>query len=411
MRRAHSFVCLLAMALFAAMLACGLSACAQSKQAEQSSQASQESQSGRSTSAAAKSTAQEPAYELVDQPVFHDSSTGFTYIDMTIEDFNKLGFAYGDSVNVSFSNGYSAKGIPYYTGYYIFGVPFLVADSKSKYVEITLNSDEEFWKKAGLADGDTVTVTLEEQGATINTQLAGDNVYTDSRSDFVSDAVFANFRPLSGGNIKKNVFYRSATPVSNVRNRAAYVNTMMAEVGIGFVLDLSDTNAEVEAYLAENKEQGVNTSYFEDLYNRGKVKAIDLTAGYPDADFKRSLVDGLKTMTEHDGPYLIHCIEGKDRTGFVCMLLEILAGASYREIVSDYMLTYSNYYGVSLAKDPTKYNAIKDQRIDEMLRYIGSVDKGADLSSADFVGGVRKYLRDGGMTDAQIDALIAFLIE
>lgn len=51
-------------------------------------------------------------------------------------------------------------------------------------------------------------------------------------------------------------------------------------------------------------------------------------------------------MIENDGPYLIHCKEGKDRTGILCTILESFAGASASEVIQDYMITYSNYYGV-----------------------------------------------------------------
>jgi protein tyrosine/serine phosphatase len=37
--------------------------------------------------------------------------------------------------------------------------------------------------------------------------------------------------------------------------------------------------------------------------------------------------------------YVVHCIEGKDRTGYVCALLEGLCGATYEEIVAASKLT------------------------------------------------------------------------
>ena len=48
-------------------------------------------------------------------------------------------------------------------------------------------------------------------------------------------------------------------------------------------------------------------------------------------------------LIQHDGPVYIHCTAGKDRTGFVCMALEALAGASYQQIGDDYIITYDNY--------------------------------------------------------------------
>lgn len=45
-------------------------------------------------------------------------------------------------------------------------------------------------------------------------------------------------------------------------------------------------------------------------------------------------------------PILIHCNEGKDRTGFVCAVLEALCGASILEITEDYMKSFENYFEV-----------------------------------------------------------------
>jgi len=48
----------------------------------------------------------------------HEPKFGGSYLDITIEEFNNLGFEYGDSVDVTFSNGYKLSDIPYYNGYY-----------------------------------------------------------------------------------------------------------------------------------------------------------------------------------------------------------------------------------------------------------------------------------------------------
>ena len=53
------------------------------------------------------------------------------------------------------------------------------------------------------------------------------------------------------------------------------------------------------------------------------------------ADFKTGLATGLRYFTTHEGPYLVHCTEGKDRAGFVSALLECYMGAAYDEVVAD----------------------------------------------------------------------------
>jgi S-adenosylmethionine hydrolase len=50
--------------------------------------------------------------------VVYDEEFGNIYIDLSIEEFNDLGFAFGDSVDIRFDNGVTLEDIPYYSGYY-----------------------------------------------------------------------------------------------------------------------------------------------------------------------------------------------------------------------------------------------------------------------------------------------------
>ena len=45
--------------------------------------------------------------------LIHEPEFGGVYIKLTIDEFNAKGYEYGDSVNVSFSNGYTLEDIPY----------------------------------------------------------------------------------------------------------------------------------------------------------------------------------------------------------------------------------------------------------------------------------------------------------
>ena len=44
---------------------------------------------------------------------------GHIYIELTIDEFNALGFAFGDSVDVVFSNGKEIQDLPYFSGYFV----------------------------------------------------------------------------------------------------------------------------------------------------------------------------------------------------------------------------------------------------------------------------------------------------
>ena len=346
-------------------------------------------------------------------PVIAYIDFGNVYLDMPIDEFNALGFEYGDCVDVAFSNGYELQDIPYFNGYYVnVGDPLVVAYPGYSHVAVAINYGA-LWDEAGLSEGDTVIVTLDTEDLYDAQQDAFDITYTDNRDDYSSDEVFANFRACSGGKLKADAVYRSASPIDNEHNRAPYVEALMKQAGVAYVLDLSDSAEEADEFEAEDEAAGVDISYFMGLRDAGNVGLLNLTADYPSQEFSETLASGLIEMSQHDGPYLVHCIEGKDRTGFVCVLLEALAGASYDELRVDYMATYANYYGITKESDPDKYEAISSLNLDGMLGFLAGVDENAedvDLRSLDYSEPARRYLLGGGMTEEQVDALVARLV-
>ena len=406
MKIAHACRLGVAALLVMGMGAFALAGCASEQQSASSQQSS--SASVPSSVPASETGASIPILE--NQPVSQNERFGGVYINITIDDFNKLGFTYGDSVDVTFSNGYELKGIPYHNGYYAnVGDPLLVAYPGYPYVEAAICYGDPLWDAANLTEGDTATVTLAEAGKHRNVQEAFDISYTAERSDYASDEQFAIFRALSGGKMKEGIAYRSASPIDNEYNRAAYVEALMEQVGIKFVLDLSDSAEEAAEFVAASTDQGVDVSYFTNLLDTDCVAPLDLSANYPSESFARTLADGLVKMSQHDGPYLVHCIEGKDRTGFVCALIEALCGATYDEMLTDYMITFDNYYGINKESDLPKYEAIAHLNLDGMLRFLAHADDNADLTTIDYTDPARDYLRQGGMTDEQIDALVTRL--
>ena len=136
-----------------------------------------------------------------------------------------------------------------------------------------------------------------------------------------------------------------------------------------------------------------------------EVIPLNLQVDYKADDFRAQIIKSLKIMSERDGPYLLHCIEGKDRTGFLCALLECLSGASYDEIAADYMESYKNLYGIDRASDPEKYDTILGNNLVPMLRFMTGSDENADITTVDRGSGVEAYLLGGGMTEEEIGAL------
>ena len=338
--------------------------------------------------------------------VIHEPEFGGVYLTMTIDEFNALGYQYGDSVRVSFSNGYVMDDLPYYNGYYVdAGQPLLVAYPGYDYIKAAVNYGDDLWLTAGLSESDTATVELVERARYLDNQEARDIHYSDERKDFDSDVEFANFRSVAVGDLKKNILYRSASPCDNQHNRAPYVDALIQEAGVNCILNLSDGEGKIEGYIAA---EGFASPYFLSLYENGHVIPLAMNMNYTSAEFKTTLAEGFAAMARQEGPFLVHCTEGKDRTGFVCMLLEAFAGASYQEIVDDYMLTYDNYYDITQESDPVKYNTIKEKNIDAMLQSV--VGEGASVQEADLAACAYSYLSDAGMSDADLAALKSCLV-
>lgn len=333
--------------------------------------------------------------------VGEDEGYGNVLMELDLDEFNSLGFNYGDSLDVIFSNGYTLNDVPYYTGYYTeAGEPLVVAfDGTVLVAAINYGS---LWDDAGLSDGDTAVINLHEAGKYLDVENALNIAYTDDRADYESDEVFANFRPIHTGRLKENILYRSASPCDDTHNRAPYTDDLVDEAGIRVILDLADSDEEIRGYMAG---EDFDSPYFASLYENGAVLPVNLQVDYTSDDFKAKLVNSLRFMATADGPYLVNCLEGKDRTGFVCALLESLTGADYEEMVEDYMTSYDNYYGITLRSDPDRYKTLVKNNIIPMFQCIAGVDENEDLETADLEAGAEAYLLSGGMTKEEVSAL------
>ncbi len=341
---------------------------------------------------------------ISDYPIVHETEFGGVYIEMTIEDFNALGFEYGDSVDVVFSNGYRLDDIPYYNGYYVDpGNPLLIGYPGYDYIKATVNYGQDLWDTANLKIGaekeetpetglwlnadlenhDTASVYLHEKGKYLDIEQASDIHYKDERDQFPSDEVFANFRAVNMGNLKENVIYRSASPCDNQHKRAPFVNDLIEQAGVNAIMDLADTEVKIERY----------------------INADDFSSPY-----FLSSYEGGKDLSKLETPYLIHCTEGKDRTGFVCMLVEMLAGSDYQAIVDDYMITYDNYYQITKEKDPARYDVILKRNLIAMMKYVTGADE-EGLKTADLAAAAEKYLLNAGMSEEDLAVFKAKILK
>ena len=341
-----------------------------------------------------------------DVGVLKDTEFGNVYLDLTIDEFNKKGFSFGDSIDVTFSNGYKLEDIPYYSGYYVpVGAALAVGYPGYPHVMIARNYGSPMWEETGAEDSTKAVATLREAGKYAPIQELYSLSYSDLREEYPSDIEFCNFRSFSGGELTEGRFYRSASPCDNTHQRAKLTDGLVEQTGIRCVMNLADSIEEMEGY---RQAGDFESPYYDALSGEGGVLFLNLNANYRDPNFAAVVSRALLEMTEMEGPYLIHCQEGKDRTGFVCSLILALAGATREEIRDDYMVTYANYYGITKEKTPEKYEAVLTF-VDDFLYFVTDPNKQLLTESLSLEDGARDYLRYGGLTQEEIAKVEVFV--
>lgn len=320
---------------------------------------------------------------------------GHAVLDIEVEEFEKAGFNLGDIVTVTMEH-YSGD-MPYFNGYYVEKGEYLLrAYPGTENIAVCINYGN-FAEAAGAKVGDSVEITLKEDDGALTEQEINNLVYSDERSDYNFDATFANFRPVVMGDLAAGTLYRSASPVNNGHNRAPYANELAELVGINTVMNEADTDEEIREFF---EKDDFSSDYYRKLYEDGKVIALALPISFDTEEFSNGIISGLTFLSEQDPPYLVHCTEGKDRTGFAIMVLEALMGASVDEIIEDYMTTYENYYGIEPVTE--KYDMIVEKNIMQMLPIITGSD---NLEDGGLPAAAESYLINNGMTQEAVTSL------
>ena len=162
----------------------------------------------------------------------------------------------------------------------------------------------------------------------------------------LSDLEFANFREVI-----KNRLYRSSSPVTDVLKRNLIADKAAGNFGIKTFVNLGDSENKLKNY------KDFKASYC----SKHKIILLGLDWKYYSKNFQDRLARGIIEMARSEPPFLIHCDAGKDRTGFVCALLEALMGYDINYIVQDYLKSFENYFKV--IKASREYNFIADNEI------------------------------------------------
>lgn len=326
---------------------------------------------------------------------------GAAMLDFTEADMTEAGFTLGDVISITVDD--IVLIMPYYDGYYTRNGEYLcVAYPTYPSICFTANNIGLPEELTGL-EGHTVVIKMVEKGGRLDVQTALSMSYTLDRKDYpdFTDEQFANARASKGGRLASGVLHRSSSPFCDDINRAYYVSEYMESEKVKTVLNLADTEEKMKSYDMP--------PYSRQLWEEGNVILCPLKADPTADDFNKRLIAALKELPSRPAPYIVHCMEGKDRTGYVCALLEGLCGATYEEIVDDYLITYNNFFHLNPGNSPELCNTLVSLRLNTCLMYYAGVSDEAQLPNVDYAKAFSAYLLSHGMNHQQLDALIQVL--
>ncbi|MBQ6281212.1 MAG: tyrosine-protein phosphatase [Oscillospiraceae bacterium] len=345
---------------------------------------------------------------------------GNIYTSCTAERLQEMGFAYGDIVTVKFLDQTLDLPLVPTFSYVDQGTPALFIN-KSETGEFegrlfmainmgdftttygiatkTTNPDKTWYWTAceGVTFPIVVTLEMKEQGGYATEMAIRDINRTNNREDYpdLTDAEFANFRRITTTGMGDHL-YRGSSPINPEIGRNTYADAALEAAGVTVIMNLANDQATAEAY------EGFADTY----YSNQNVVYLNLGVDFTAADFQSGLATGLRHFAENKGVYYVHCTEGKDRAGFVSALLECLMGATYDEVVADYLKTYTNYYtvvdGVQQPLSQETLDAIANSNIIKTLQTAFGVE---DLTTADLAAEAAEYVKAIGLTDDELAAL------
>ena len=163
---------------------------------------------------------------------------------------------------------------------------------------------------------------------------------------------YGGYAAASGARIKSGVLWRSAQHGDASEADLAAIDAL----GLKTVIDLRGPSerdakpcrrsagfaAQVFAYPEETAGLALHTQAADGVVTEAEARAAMLRL-YDGIAFRDNLVPMLRchfeVLKRNEGPSLVHCVAGKDRTGFAVALVQHALGVSRDEIVADYMLT------------------------------------------------------------------------
>lgn len=213
-------------------------------------------------------------------------------------------------------------------------------------------------------------------------------------------------QPIGNGAMTRaGVVYRSDAPHTGDRNPESMLSWPPSVV--------VDLRGSWETKDEEHPMAGVaevhNISLLEDLQDveiEVDDAAHDLTKLYQTMlqGASKKLVEVFRIVLDADGPALIHCSAGKDRTGVSAALLLSAAGVRDDAIVADYARTDQNMFRVLQRLDsaPALPPGVDEEMVRELMSTPTEAIESVLETFADHEDGAAGWLRTHGATEGEL---------
>ncbi|MFM5947785.1 MAG: tyrosine-protein phosphatase [Novosphingobium sp.] len=165
---------------------------------------------------------------------------------------------------------------------------------------------------------------------------------------------YGGYEGADGARVKSGLLWRSAQ-----HGDASDADLeVIHDLGIAHVIDLrgpierdskpcrrhDDFAGQVWTYPEETAGLALHTEAADGVVTAAEARAA-MVRLYDGIAYRENLVPMLRLYFEllhrADGPSLVHCVAGKDRTGFACAMAQHVLGVSREAIMDDYLLTNS----------------------------------------------------------------------